>query len=310
MRIVCTGATGFLGSWIVRALEKEHELILLTRPETNPWRISSIRNIDIRKLEVAQWPGVIKKIGPDALILNDWWGVGNQFRNDERQFNNLERFKLNVNAALEANIQKVIGVGSQAEFGPVSGYISESQLNKPTTRYGEAKVAAHEFLAERVKNYVWFRVFSTYGAMDNSDWLIPMIFNKLQADERVPLTRGEQIWSYLHAYDLSQAMRKVINTDIKGEVNVGNPQTLTIRDAALAAADYFGKRELLDFGHIPYRDDQVMELRPLTQKLSSAGWKPSVTFEAGIKHTYDWMMGLNSARKFNNYEMTLVGNPI
>lgn len=308
MSVLITGSSGFLGSWIVRDLAKSEDVTALVRPESNLWRIEKVKNLKIFKSHSENWPDIIRGKKPNVLILNDWWGVGNLHRNDERQFENLDRFKLNVDAALESGTQRVIGVGSQAELGPTIGGIEENHPNSPTTKYGEAKVIAHNYLRENIENHVWFRIFSTYGAMDNSDWLIPMIFNKLKANERVPLTYGEQIWSYLHAYDLSQAMYKVLNSSIKGAVNVGNPQTLTIKDAAVAAADYFGKRELLDFGHIPYREDQVMELKPITTKLSSVGWSPTVSFEEGIRHTYDWMSELNSAQKFKNFEISFDGS--
>jgi nucleoside-diphosphate-sugar epimerase len=104
------------------------------------------------------------------------------------------------------------------------------------------------------------------------------------------MTKGEQEWSYLHAYDLASAFSKVIeDTNISGVVNVGNPSTIVIRDAALKIANILGKASLLEFGAIPYRNDQVMKLHPLCEKLTEAGWYPQISFDEGIRQTIEWL---------------------
>jgi hypothetical protein len=79
---------------------------------------------------------------PDALILADWWGVGNQERNDVRQYDNIIRMCEMANAAKTAEVATVLGVGSQAELGPVSNVITENLPDQPTTKYGFAKAEA------------------------------------------------------------------------------------------------------------------------------------------------------------------------
>ena len=104
------------------------------------------------------------------------------------------------------------------------------------------------------------------------------------------LTKGEQEWSYLHALDLAKAFRIALeNSSIEGVVNVGNPQTINLKEAIVEIAQNLEGQQLLEFGAIDYRPDQVMKLKPLCEKLSQAGWSPQVTFNDGIAQTISWL---------------------
>ena len=295
MRVVITGASGFLGSWIARVLAETHEVTALLRPHSDPYRLGGIVGLRTVNVDTSEWAAFIAAEKPEALILGDWWGVGNLDRNDERQFENIERFENLVLAARDAGVGLVIGVGSQAELGPVAKLITEDLPDRPTTKYGEAKVAARikaqEILNGSATRFVWMRIFSTYGPADADSWLIPQLIDALSTGERMDLTKGEQEWSYLHAFDLARAFKAVIeHQKLSGIVNVGNPHTVVLKDAILGMADQLGVQGLLNFGALPYRSDQVMKLEPACESLTAIGWKPVVTFAAGIKQTIAWRL--------------------
>ena len=294
MKVLISGASGFLGSWISRVISEIHDVTALVRVSSSLSRISDIRGIEIVRLEPNLWADSILELRPDVLILTDWSGVGNEFRNDVRQFNNVERIRVCAHAAQIAGVKTVIGVGSQAELGPIISSISEDASDKPTTLYGEAKVEARKALDGILSGsdirFVWMRIFSTYGPLDEGSWLIPNIINSLTNGEKMKLTQGEQIWSYLHAFDLAMAFATVIkNENINGIVNVGNPQTISIYKAALTIGRILEKEELLEFGALDYRPDQIMRLQPLCETLIKAGWHPQISFEEGIRQTIDWL---------------------
>ena len=138
MKIVVTGSSGFLGSWICRVLTESHEVVALVRPTSDLFRLSGINNLTVTPINSEDWAKYISQSKTDALILADWWGVGNQERNDPRQFENVERMILLASAAELSGIKTVIGVGSQAELGPISNVITEDMADNPTTKYGQA----------------------------------------------------------------------------------------------------------------------------------------------------------------------------
>jgi nucleoside-diphosphate-sugar epimerase len=296
MKVVVSGANGFLGSWICRVLHEEHQVVGMVRPGSSERNLLGISGINIKRIEESSFNTEISRESPDVVILCDWWGVGNEFRNDDFQFTNVERVRSRISALKE--IPTVIGVGSQAEVGPKSIVITENEIDSPTTKYGLAKVKARKILESTLNEdvrLVWGRIFSTYGPLDSESWLIPSTIRKLLRHQSVDLTRGEQEWSFLHAYDLGQAFKSIIeNMQIQGVVNIGNPETITIFETAQFIGSFMGKSELLNFGRISYREDQVMKLAPASEKLTKAGWSPKIDLRNGIPHLIGWMSGVDS----------------
>ncbi len=295
MRIVVTGSSGFLGSWICRVLAPTHDVTALIRPTSNLFRLSGISPLNIAPIDTAGWANYITVNKPDVLVLGDWWGVGNQDKNDVRQYENINRISSMALAAKNAGVKLVIGVGSQAELGPVSDVITEDLPDQPTTKYGFAKAETRLKLGNLFihsnTRFAWLRIFSTYGPLDTGAWLIPQMVDKLSNGKTMDLTKGEQEWSYLHAYDLATAFKTVIENDkISGIVNVGNPNTIVLRNAILEVATQLNAAELLNFGALEYQHDQVMKLKPLCEKLTKSDWKPEISFSEGIFQTISWLM--------------------
>ena len=294
MRVVVTGSSGFLGSWICRVLAQHHEITALVRPTSDTYRLQGIDGLQIERRESADWPAFISTEKPNALILVDWWGVGNHDRNDARQFENIERMERLAVAAKGAGVDLVVGVGSHAELGPVANRITEDLPDNPTTEYGKAKVAARMAAQQVLKGsstrFAWLRIFSTYGPSDTGPWLLPLLIDSLTKGEVMELTKGEQEWSYLHAFDLARAFKAVIdNVSMSGVINVGNPKTIILKDAINIIADKLSANHLLGFGKLDYRPDQVMKLEPACESLTAIGWKPIVSFENGIAQTIQWL---------------------
>jgi UDP-glucose 4-epimerase len=297
MRVVVTGSSGFLGSWICRVLAERHEVTALVRPSSDINRLQGIDGLRIERRESADWAAFISTEKPNVLILADWWGVGNHDRNDGRQSDNIERMERLAVAARDANVGLVIGVGSQAELGPVSNRITEDLPDNPTTEYGKAKVvarvAAQQVFGGSATRFAWLRIFSTYGPSDTGPWMLPQLIDSLTKGEVMDLTKGEQEWSYLHAFDLARAFETVIdNESMSGVINVGNPKTIILKDAIHIIADKLSAKHLLGFGNMDYRPDQVMKLEPACESLTAIGWKPIVSFANGIAQTIQWLQGI------------------
>lgn len=293
MKIVVTGATGFLGSWVCRVLSENHSLTALIRPESNRKRLDGIENLDFVTATVDEWPEVINKAHPHALISMEWWGVDGKDRNNPNQKSNIKR---SADLLERLNpIPLLVGTGSQAELGPVSNLIRESQPDSPTNEYGQSKVVTRSLFIEKAlkssTRFIWARIFSTYGPLDREDWLIPTTMRSLASGQEMRLTKGEQEWSYLHAYDLAKAFQTCIeHEELSGIVNIGNPITVRLKEVVMKIANLEGRPELLNFGSVPYRDDQVMRLAPICESLTSAGWTPKIDIDSGLEHLHNWLI--------------------
>jgi UDP-glucose 4-epimerase len=310
MKIAITGASGFIGSWLCRELSRDHEVIAIIREASDEFRLQGISNLKVTRGKVESWNDLIIACEPDVLILAEWQGVANTSRNEDLQMLNITRQVHLANVAIQSGSKLVIGIGSQAEIGPVNISISEDSPDGPTTKYGFAKADVRKALMKTTygteTRFIWMRVFSTYGPLDEGQWLIPHLVDNLSQGKEVALTHCEQEWNYLHAFDLARAFRTVIeNETISGVVNVANPATISLKKVVDTISSYFDRGDLLKIGALEYRKDQVMNLRVESETLNSFGWKPIVDFSEGINETINWLLGKseNSMQLLNSDEI-------
>jgi len=302
MRVLLTGATGFLGAQALRALLRaKAEVVVLRRVNSPDWRIKNLPVAgvvrgDLREIRAAG--KVIQEARPEAVVHCAWAGVGNKHRNNAGQIddNVLPGVEL-ARVCAEAGAKHFIGLGSQAEYGPLNRRITEEDATQPTTLYGAAKLGAMVLL-ERVcsdlgMRFAWLRVFSTYGPMEDADWMIPYLIRALLRGERPTLTSCEQRWDYLFGPDAGEAIAAVATAErepgAKGVFNLGSGQVYTLRHIVELIRDMIDPGLPVDFGAVPYRPDQVMHLEAdITRLRAATGWSPATSLEEGLRQTVGW----------------------
>ena len=295
MRYLVTGARGFIGSAIVRAaLNSGHSVAALVRPGSTGGRLSDIANdvtfihSDFAGLSLPTTRAACRRFAPDIVVHAAWQGVAGAERNAEWQAarNVPAAFELLMLAA-DAGATHFIGLGSQAEYGPCSGRISEEQPLAPTTLYGAAKVSACATTQKAAKlrnmKHSWLRVFSTYGAGSEPGWVLPMAANTMARGVAPDLTPCEQRWEFLHVRDAAGAVIAIGERGATGAFNLGSGDARPLRDVLLALRDRIDSTVMPNFGAIAYRPDQVMYLEADIARLKSAtGWSPKTSLESGL----------------------------
>ncbi|MFT4116885.1 NAD-dependent epimerase/dehydratase family protein [Bradyrhizobium sp.] len=306
MRIFVTGATGFLGSYVAEnLLAQGHDVAVLLRPGTRPWRLAAILDrLDIIEGafdEPATIGTALRSFAPDAVVHMAWRGVDNRERNSADQARNIVDAVELADLSADAGATIFIGAGSQAEYGPYDRAISESDVPRPTTLYGIAKLASglmtERRCAERKLRFVWLRIFSTYGPKDGESWLIPSLIRTLRANGHMKLTACEQRWGFLHARDAAAAVSLALaNPAAHGTYNLGSPDAPQLRDTVRRVHDLVGAGEL-GIGEVPYRPDQVMVLAADMRRLEALGWRPAIGLDEGLRETVAWYETAERAAK-------------
>jgi len=305
MRIFVTGASGFLGSYLVDELVRHgHEVAVLLRPDSSdPWRLSGIQE-DIVRVSgtlnaISDLRGALERFKPEAVAHLAWRGVGNRDRNSSKQVRNIVDAAELVEVAADVGASVFVGAGSQAEYGPIDRAIRTDDETRPTTLYGKAKLAAGDIAGQIAENrgmrFAWVRIFSTYGPKDSENWLIPSAILTMRRGEHMSLTKCEQKWGFLHARDAAVAFRLVLTSpSAAGFFNLGNPHAPLLRDTLFRLRELVNPGASLGFGDIPYRSDQVMVLQADTSRLSDLGWSVGVSLDDGLRETVSWYV--NSQR--------------
>jgi len=307
MRALVTGATGFLGSHLTEhLLHARATVAVLTRPGTDPWRIAPLMPRLIRiegdLRELAAIERDITEFAPDTVFHLGWHGVINRYRDDPAQIDANLWSTLNlIRLSLRIGCRTWIGLGSQAEYGPLNRLASEDDPAHPTTTYGAVKLCIR-FVGERLAvdsglRFVWLRLFSAYGPKDNPNWMIPTLIRTLLKGNRPALTACEQKWDYLYVADAVEAIYRVATTPAaKGVFNLGSGQAYPLRAVVEQIRDLVNPACELGFGEIPYRFDQVMHLEADIARLRTAtGWTPRTPLAAGLRKTVSWYQQVDAS---------------
>jgi nucleoside-diphosphate-sugar epimerase len=312
MRVLLTGSTGFLGSYVAEELvARGHEVTALVRPASDHWRLADVRFL-LHKIEgdmnaVRLLQPKLCELNIEAVIHLAWQGVRNSEHNSPRQAANVAATVEIAELAAGIGASVFIGSGSQAEYGPYDRAIREDDAPRPTTLYGEAKLAAGgkaaRIAAAAGIRFAWLRVFSTYGPRDNDYWLVPSLIRELKSGRRMKLTACEQHWGFLHARDAAAGYRTVLEApSASGVFNLGSADAPPLRETVTKLRDMVDPSGELGFGDIPYRPDQIMVLAADTTRLESLGWRPAVDLADGLRETVAWMSQSKPPRRLRDCE--------
>jgi len=292
-KVLVTGPAGFVGSYVVRQLiNKGYTVGLLLRESSDLRRIKdlidkcTVINGDLCDLDRIE--SDIAAFSPTTVMHLAWGGVKGVNRNDISQMDNVVS-SINLFRLVEKlGCDHFVGLGSQAEYGLLSGRISESASKNPTTLYGAAKLATG-LLLERASSasnvsFTWLRLFSSYGPGDDPSWLLPYILNCLSEGKSPRLTAGDQIWDYLYIEDVAAGIIASFEDKACGFYNLGSGEPHRLRDIVEKLRDIINPTIDLQFGAVPYRDDQVMHLEAdMTALKEATSWYPKVSIGDGLK---------------------------
>ncbi|SFU42207.1 NAD-dependent epimerase/dehydratase family protein [Butyrivibrio sp. M55] len=183
---------------------------------------------------------------------------------------------------------RVIGIGSQAEYGVKSGPITEDLPLEPFTAYGSCKAAAYYLTESKARilgiDFIWGRIFSLIGKYEPSGRMLPDVVRKLAAGEEVSLSSCEQYWDYLDAGDAADAIIALFEKGVTGEVyNIANGDCDRLMNFVKRAAKCVGADEsLISYGN---RANPFVSLEVSGEKIKKdTGWEPKVSFEESIKY--------------------------
>ncbi|WP_022854811.1 NAD-dependent epimerase/dehydratase family protein [Thermodesulfobacterium thermophilum] len=299
MRAFVTGATGFIGSHLVKRLAKEGwEVAVLIRHDSNLWRIKDVVSKmkliygDFKEIEKVELE--IQGFNPSVAFHLGWSGVKNRDFNSPEQIQNLMGTLTLLKVLKNSNCQVFVGLGSQAEYGVYNEPIDEEFCPKPVTLYGLTKLCTG-MLAQRLcelygMRFVWLRLFGVYGPADNPSSLISYVILSLLNREKPALTKGEQKWDYLYVEDVVEAIYRVaVSEKVQGVFNLGSGKVHQIKSIVEQIRDLIDPSMGLGLGEISYDFNQTMYLQAKVDKLKKEiNWYPKISLEEGLKRTVDW----------------------
>ena len=297
-KVLITGITGFLGSNIAQLLaEKNIEIVGLKRKTSDTWRCSEFFHqidwIDID--DNGEWKTLLLEKAPTAIIHGAWIGVEAKERDNWlTQVKNIEFFVNLLEIGRQLKLDKFIFLGSQAEYGNIDGLISEDKMSFPKNAYAANKIACLELCKSFSDlyniNWVWLRLFSLFGEKEDKNWLIPSMIDKMQSGKEMDFTEGKQKYAYLYVKDFSNIVYRLLFTSVSsGIYNVSSNKTHELRSLIEEIRNTINPEFILNFGALPYRENQSMHIEGDISKLASQIGKIDFTdFNVALRNTINY----------------------
>lgn len=226
IRILVTGAGGFIGSAIVRRLEKDgHEAISL--------------QADLLSEALPD----LAATGATHCIHTAWYTSHADFLT-----NDINRSWVAASLRLaRAFPGRFTGLGTCLEYDVANagGPCAEGRTPlRPETLYARSKLDLFKALEESDLDFAWARIFFVYGPGDRAGRLIPQMLDQLRRGEPAEPSFGGLQRDYIHVDDLAEQIVRIATSDVRGAINTGTGEAPTLSDICVAGAAAIGRPDL------------------------------------------------------------------
>jgi CDP-paratose synthetase len=288
MRILLTGATGFLGSnLLIKLLRDGHELFCIKRELSNTSRIDDVKDL-------CTWFDIETTKFNDIFLNNNIkcvvhcatdYGAAEQDPIKTIQANLILPLEL-LNVAIKNNVYAFINTDTVLDKRINAYSLSKKQFVEWLDRCSEEIVAINLALEH------------FFGPRDNESKFVSYMINELldnRVNSAIKLTPGMQRRNFIYIDDVTNAFSTLINNLEKfgnsfHNFNIGTEHTVTIKEFSKLVKELCGnKNTYLDFGAIPYRKNETMEPAISNVKiLKDFGWSVNTTLEEGLIKTINY----------------------
>jgi dTDP-6-deoxy-L-talose 4-dehydrogenase (NAD+) len=277
MRVLVTGATGFIGNYVVRELLKQDHQVITTSKNSEKARMyewfSQVQYIPY-DLNVVHENLFQFFQEPDVVIYLAWEGLPNykDLFHFERNLFTSYRFFKNL---LEDGLKSLTVTGTCLEYGLQNGCLSEDTPTQPTTPYSLAKDTLRKFLEQLQQKYhfsfKWIRLFYMYGKGQNPNSILPQLDEALKRGDKVfNMSSGEQLRDYLPVKKVAEYIAKVsLQNKVNGIINCCSDKPISIRKLVENHMKKRGKTIKLNLEYYPYSDYEPMAFWGDNTKLKS-----------------------------------------
>ncbi|KKU07745.1 MAG: dTDP-glucose 4,6-dehydratase [Candidatus Magasanikbacteria bacterium GW2011_GWA2_45_39] len=302
IRIAITGANGFIGLHLVRALVKlGAEIYALVDPGNN---LERLKKLGVTSVVITQWDKktlqhILAEINPAGIIhLRARINQTNAVERDLFFHTNFENTKELAEAALTLkHLKTFLRVGTIAEYGGSPAPFNEEIPGQPISDYGKSKLAATLWLKELQKKHSFplatVRLSLVYGSGQSPhSYLIPNVIKScLEKKNFYISSNGNQTRDPLFIDDAVEGLVLAFNSrEAHGEIiNMGLGKEHTVLAIAECINEILGNPIAVKTGGQPNRlgenDHYWNDIRKAKRIL---GWSPTTSLTEGLKKTISW----------------------
>ncbi len=304
MRILVSGGSGFIGSFLCEKLLSEgHQVIcldnLFTGNKENIKHLKDNPNFGFVLHDIIEPFYIEDKIDqiynlacPASPVHYQKNPVRTIKANTIGVINMLGLARAHQASILQASTSEVYG---DPEISPQNeNYRGAVNTIGPRACYDEGKRCAETLFFDYRRMHgidiKVIRIFNTYGpkmALNDGRVMSNFIVQALKGEDITIYGEGSQTRSFCYVSDLADGMIKMMNSDLTGPVNLGNPNEITIKTLAQRIIEKLNSKSKLIFMNLP-EDDPKQRCPDISLAKSKLNWEPKVSLDEGLNYISDF----------------------
>ena len=278
-KILVTGATGFIGNYVVQQLLKNNCTVIATSSdEQKAKQYSWFSKVKYIPFKLEDFDSTINYFSffdsPDAVIHLAWEGLPN-YKSLFHFEVNLPRHYTFLKNLVTNGAADITVTGTCFEYGMQQGCLDEDMPSAPANPYSLAKDTLRKFLQELQKvnpfYLKWARLFYMYGSGQNANSLLSQLDKALANGETsFNMSGGEQERDYLPVEKVAEYISAIaLQHSVEGIINCCSGKPVTVKELVENYLAEKQKNIALNLGYYPYPDYEPMRFWGNDKKLKT-----------------------------------------
>lgn len=297
-KAIVTGATGFIGSWLVKELIQNNVEVFAIVRNVVSHSDEVFDNDLVHQVEMANLDSYYRDMENAEVFFHlAWGGVSSELKNDwDIQMNNIDLSVRMLDLAKKLNVGKFIATGTVAEYSFCEDVMDVYAKQTPNDMYGAAKTATHYLLEVRARligiPFIWAVVPSTFGEGRRDKNIITYTITTLLKGEKPKFGYLTQMWDFLYVSEVVRALRFIGEKGKADKIyGIGSGIYRPLREYIEIIRDEINPGLELGIGDVPSYSEKVFSSCVSIKELSAdTGFVPQVPFEEGIRKTIKYFM--------------------
>ena len=289
MKVLLTGASGFLGHYVLDCLRRQGvETVMLGRRCPANADFADFVAADL--LTAADLPSLVKDIGATHLLHLAWYTEHGKYWTSPLNLRWVDVTVRLVEAFCRAGGRQVVVAGSCAEYDWPSGYCREGATPLASaTLYGTAKDATRRLVmalcAQHQVACAWGRVFLPFGTGEACPRLIPSLIEVLRKKREPFGVNAASYRDFLHASDVAEGFLSLLCNAESGAYNISSGQPVQISEVVCELARLLNADPQLVLSLTGERLGEPALLVGENKMLKALGWRPALSLAQGLERT-------------------------